>query len=149
MPSETLCMPMSTVICFLKTCRMMSPTEWRTLTRDDTGSMVDKVLRHRSLPHWYYKHVIDKGRNDCTVFAKRLCEMVGLCTDKPFNINEIEPFERLFNLQILVISAKLANKFIRIGENEPDKKKNISVFGRARWFSTFFSHHKYHRILFF
>ncbi|CAG2212305.1 unnamed protein product [Mytilus edulis] len=99
------------------------PTNWRVLTKGDSSSMPDKVLKHKCYPHWYYKHVVEKGRKECTVFARRLCELVGVSTEKMCNINEIQLFERLLNLQILVISSKLGNKFIRIGENEPIRKK--------------------------
>ena len=116
-------MPMAITVCFLKTCRIVTSEEWRSLIMRDQSSMVDKVLKHKSLPKWYYKHVLDKGRKECTTFAKRLCDLVGVSTEKPCNINEIEHFERLLNLQILVISAKLGNKFIRVGEDEPGRKK--------------------------
>ena len=123
MPSDNLCMPMAIAVCFMKLCTLLSPDEWKTLTKDDQGSMIDKVLKHKSTPKWYYKHVVDKSRPECTAFAKRLCELVGLSCQRACNIRDIELFETLLDLQILVISSKLGNKFIRVGDNHPDKKK--------------------------
>ncbi|CAG2253327.1 unnamed protein product [Mytilus edulis] len=80
-PSTTMCMPMAIVVCFLKTCRLVSPVEWRLLTEGDSSSMPDKVLKHKCHPHWYYKHVVEKGRKECTLFSRRLCELVGVSTE--------------------------------------------------------------------
>lgn len=123
--SATMCMPMAISICFLKSCRTVSPDEWKTLTSEDKGCMADKVLKYRSVPIWFYRHVMDKGRKACINFAKRLCKLADVRTDKLCNIKEIERFEKVVDLQILVISAKLGNKFIRIGENETDRKKSF------------------------
>ncbi|CAG2203034.1 unnamed protein product [Mytilus edulis] len=122
-PSDTMCMPMAISVCFLKTCRVVSPREWQTLTSDDTECMVDKVLKHRTTPKWFYNHVLDKGRKECINFAKRLCALADVSTEKQCNINDIERFEKVVDLQILVISSKLGNKFIRVGEGETDRKK--------------------------
>ncbi|CAC5384136.1 unnamed protein product [Mytilus coruscus] len=124
-PSEMMCMPIANTVCFLKTCRTVSSSEWHTLTSDDTGCMPDKVLKHRTrtAPQCFYKHVIDKGRKECFYFAKRLCEIADVSTEKQCSINDIERFEKVVDLLILVISSKLGNKFIRIGENETGRKK--------------------------
>ncbi|CAC5359405.1 unnamed protein product [Mytilus coruscus] len=94
-PSETMCMPTAISICFMKTCRTVLPSEWKTLTSDDTGCMADKVLKHRSFSQWFYRHVTDKGRKACINFAKRLCELADVSIEKPCNIKEIERFEKL------------------------------------------------------
>ena len=122
-PSDTMCMPMAISVCFLKSCHTVSPDEWKTLTSDDTESMVNKVLKHRTTPKWFYRHVLDKERKECFNFAKRLCELADVSTEKQCSINDIERFEKVLDLQILVISSKLGNKFIRIGENETGRKK--------------------------
>ncbi|CAC5394024.1 unnamed protein product [Mytilus coruscus] len=111
-----MCMPMAISVCFLKTCRTVSSSEWHTLTSDDTGCMPGKVLKHRTAPQWFYKHVMDKGRKKCFNFAKRLCEIADVSTEKQCSINDIECFEK-------VIPSKLGNKFIRISENETGRKK--------------------------
>lgn len=122
-PSKTMCMPMAIVICFLKTCDTVSPQEWLALTKDETESTLDKILKHKVAPKWFYKHVLDKNRSDCFSAAKRLCELASVRTDKKCNITEISRFEDVLGIHILVISAKLGNKFIRIGENRPERKK--------------------------
>ncbi|CAG2254250.1 unnamed protein product [Mytilus edulis] len=126
-PSDTMCMPMAISVCFLKTCRVVSPREWKTLTSDDTECMTDKVLKHRTTPKWFYNHVLDKGRKECINFAKRLCALADVSTEKQCNINDIERFEKVVDLQILVISSKLGNKFIRVGEGETDRKRKVLV----------------------
>ncbi|CAC5402778.1 unnamed protein product [Mytilus coruscus] len=101
--SETMCMPMAISICFLKTCRTASPGEWKTLTSEDKGCMADKVLKYRSIPMWFYRHVTDKGRKTCINFAKRLCELADVSTDKPCNIKEIERFEKVRHMEEKIV----------------------------------------------
>ncbi|CAC5402762.1 unnamed protein product [Mytilus coruscus] len=123
--SETMCMPMAISICFLKTCRTASPGEWKTLTSEDKGCMADKVLKYRSIPMWFYRHVTDKGRKTCINFAKRLCELADVSTDKPCNIKEIERFEKVVDLHILVISAKLETNSFALERMKQTEKKSF------------------------
>ena len=120
---DNMCLYRSIAIAFVKTCRCVSISEWKQCTGSDQTDMVTKVLKYRSYPLWYYKHMIDKRRKECTAFANRLCTLVGLDSSRAGNIQDIKHFEKLLNLQILVISAKMGNRFIRIGESITGRKR--------------------------
>lgn len=54
--------------------------------------------------------------------ALTLCKETRLPTDKPLNIRDIDRFEDLLDVNILVLSAKLGNKFYHVGRNVTGRK---------------------------
>lgn len=58
--------------------------------------------------------------------AMALCRAANLPTDRPLAITDIQPFEDLLGINILVLSAKLGDKFCRLA-NEPGRR-NIYLY---------------------
>lgn len=85
------------------------------------------VIKHRVATKSIFKHV-----NDSSVIryrknmARTLCQAVSLPTDRPLSISDIKRVEDLLDVNILVISAKMGNKFCRMANN-PDRK-NIYLY---------------------
>jgi len=58
--------------------------------------------------------------------ALTLCKEANLPTDKPLSIRDIDCFENLLDVNILVLSARLGNQFYRVGNNT--KRKDIYLY---------------------
>lgn len=45
---NNLCLPISIGLCFMKTCKKVNAAAWSGLVGEDTGTMLDHVIRHSS-----------------------------------------------------------------------------------------------------
>ena len=70
------------------------------------------VLEHQKVPLTYYSHLIDKNRKQQGELATTLCQMAGVPMDRPASLNDIEAFEEVLGVCVMVASARLGNKFI-------------------------------------
>lgn len=78
---NNLCLPISIGLCFMKTCKKVNAAAWSGLVEEDTGTMLDHVIRHRTVPKWYYRDLFKKSRRKLqTEMAKKLCERAGVPT---------------------------------------------------------------------
>ena len=61
-----------------------------------------------------------------TEMAKTLCKKAGLPDDRYLGLNDIQAFEKILNVNILALSSKLGNKFIRIATDH--SKPNLYLY---------------------
>lgn len=115
--------------CFLKLCKIVPLDEWKRVTKNDSKYMnsMMKVIKHRITTKSFYKHVGDSSmkRYDKNM-TLTLCREAGISTERPLSISDIKPFEDLLDVNILVISSKLGNKFCRVGNNP--LRKNLYLY---------------------
>ncbi|VDI57140.1 Hypothetical predicted protein [Mytilus galloprovincialis] len=129
--NDEMCMATAIGRCFLKLCEVVPLNKWREITKDDDPNMntFQKVLKHGMTTKSYYKHVSDSAVNNKSyskTMALTLCKEANLPTDKPLSIRDIHSFENLLDLNILVLSSKLGNKFYRVANNS--QRKNIYLY---------------------
>jgi len=128
---DQMCLATAIGRCFLKLCEIVPLNKWREITQDDDEDMntVQKVIKHGMTTKSYYKHVSDSAVNNKSyskTMALTLCKEANLPTDKPLSIRDIDCFENLLDVNILVLSARLGNQFYRVGNNT--KRKNIYLY---------------------
>ncbi len=116
---DELCMPRAIVVCWAK-ANVVTNTAWKDLVNGSKLSTIDLILRHRKCPQWFYVNVRTKSRQEQKKLAIKLCEMADVPTDRPCSLNDIPAFEEVLGCQILVISAQMGNKFIRVGDQDSD-----------------------------
>ena len=118
---DLLCMARAIGVSWLKTIQV-SNQEWQELTKDESHmTMIEKVLHHRKAPLSYYKNVSNKNRKEQKNLALRLCREANIPINRMGTLNDIQAFETVLDVQILVISAMRGNKFVRVGENRVNK----------------------------
>jgi len=118
---DHLCLPKAIGVCFLKTCKKVNATEWKELVGNDRRSMMELSSRYKTCPKHYYDNMLKKSHRQKMQMdmAIDLCKMTNVPTDRQLGLNDIAPFERLLDVNVLVVSSKLGNKFIRVVDN-PD-----------------------------
>ena len=87
--------------------------EWDDLTRyQKSKSLLELVLEHRKAPESYYKKVRDKTRKEQKNLAVALSRLAGVPLDRPASLKDVEAFEEALDIRVMVVSARLGNKFI-------------------------------------
>ena len=106
---------------------MVQSDRWKQVTKNDPKYMNTfmKVVKHRMTTKSYYKHV-SGGKSYSKTMALTLCREANLSTNKPLTIRDIGALEEVLDVKILVLSAKLGNKFCRVA-NDPERK-NIYLY---------------------
>ncbi|VDH93843.1 Hypothetical predicted protein [Mytilus galloprovincialis] len=124
---DHLCLATAIGRCFLKLCEIVPGEKWKELTKRDPKYMNTfmKVMKHRATTKSYYKHV-SGGKSYSKTMGLTLCREANLPTDKPLTIRDITVFEDLLQINILVLSAKLDNKFCRVANNP--ERENIYLY---------------------
>ena len=89
--------------------------------------MLDLVFRHKKLPQWFYKNLIKSDRNEQHDFAQHLCRLAGVSLDQAASLNDLPKFEAILGVNVLVISARAGNKFIRRAVNK-NQRKNVYLY---------------------
>ena len=56
----------------------------------------------------------NRKRAEQGMLATRFCELAGVATNRPCNLNDIPSFENLLDIDIFVVGAQQGNKFIRV-----------------------------------
>ena len=87
--------------------------EWNDLTRyQKSKSNSELTLEHRKVPESHYKNLRNKKRNEQKDLAVAISRLAGVPLDRPASLNDIEAFEEVLNTRVMVVSARLGNKFI-------------------------------------
>ena len=87
--------------------------EWNALTRyRKSKSNLELVLEHRKVPESYYKHLRNKKRREQKDLAVAISKLAGVPLDRPASLNDLEAFEEALGIRVMVVSARLGNKFI-------------------------------------
>jgi len=93
-------------------------------------SILYKVMKYRKVPPSYYYNLINKNRDEQKEMAMALCELANVSTDRVLGLNDLEAFEDLLGVNILVVSARLGNTFIQVTDNTERKKRVLVLSGR-------------------
>jgi hypothetical protein len=101
-------MAISIGLCYLKTCRKVDVDTWKILVGGGTGTMLDHIIKHRTVPNTYYNNILKASREKKkqTELAMWLCERAGVPSDRYLGLNDIEPFQTLLDVNINVVSSE-------------------------------------------
>lgn len=55
-------MAISIGLCFLKTCKKVDSDVWNDLVREDSGTMLDHVIKHHTVTQSYYDNILKTQR---------------------------------------------------------------------------------------
>jgi len=123
---DMLCMARAIVVCWAHINKVTN-TEWQEVTQNEPkSSTIYKILKYRNVSHSSYRNIIHKDRNEQRNMATALCELDGVPIDRPLSLNNVEKFENALDINILVVSARLGNKFIKVADNT--ERKNLYLY---------------------
>lgn len=106
----------------------VSQAEWLELTKQDCRlSIEQQVLKHRNCPYWFKKTIAQQSDRQ-NEFAVLLCREANLAVNKFLTICDISRFEELLNVDILVVSSRLGNKFIRVPSDANSTKQRFHLY---------------------
>ncbi|MET0103906.1 MAG: DNA polymerase, partial [Sedimenticola sp.] len=109
---DNLCMARAIGVCWAKLKRC-TPEEWKEVTKQRQGkSNLQLVLEHQKVPLTYYNDIVNKNLKQQGQLAATLCRMAGVPMDRAASLQDIEAFEELLGVRVMVVSAKLGKKFI-------------------------------------
>ena len=104
-----------------------TPEEWKEITTiRGKKSNLQLVLEHHKVPESYFKKLRTKQRDEQRQLATTLCQMAGVPMDRPASLNDIEAFEEVLGVRVMVVSTRLGNKFITIPSS--DERPCIYVY---------------------
>ena len=93
--------------------RRCTPEEWKEITKTrGKKSNLQLVLEHHKVPESYFKHLRAKQRDEQRRLAVAISQLAGIPMDRPASLNDIEAFEEVLGVRVMVVSARLGNKFI-------------------------------------
>ena len=110
--NDQLCMARAIGVGWAKLHRC-TREEWNALTQQrGIKSNLELVLEHRKVPESYYKNLRNKSKREQKDLAVAICRLAGVPLDRPASLNDVEAFEEALNIRVMVVSARLGNKFI-------------------------------------
>ena len=125
--SDNSCLPLAVGVAFATANKITTP-EWKKLTKHDTDlSTEDLILKYRKCPVWYTKHLL-RRTNQQNQLIRILCHEANVDCSRPLTICDIRQFEELLSVDILVVSARLGNKFIRVPTAENSDKQRLYLY---------------------
>ena len=93
--------------------RRCTPEEWKEITKTrGKKSNLQLVLEHHKVPESYFKKLRAKQRDEQRQLAVAISQLAGVPMDRPASLNDIEAFEEVLGVRVMVVSARLGNKFI-------------------------------------
>ena len=106
----------------------ISTQEWKDLTkRDQSLSMPKLLLKYGKCPVWYKKHLSQRQKKQDDL-ARFLCREANADHWRPLTICDISKLEELLTVDILVVSARLGNKFIRVPSDENSYRQRLYLY---------------------
>ena len=106
---DQLCMARGIGISWAK-LNLCTPEEWAEIIKTrGTKSNLQLVLENKKVPESYFKQLRSKQRNEQGQLAKALSQMAGVPMDRPASLNDIEAFEKVLGVRVIVVSARLGN----------------------------------------
>ena len=92
---------------------LCTPEEWAEIIKTrGTKYNSQLVLENKKVPESYFKNLRSKQQDEQGQLAKALSQMAGVPMDRPASLNDIEAFEKVLGVRVMVVSARLGNKFI-------------------------------------
>ncbi|OOY83861.1 hypothetical protein BOW37_12735, partial [Solemya velum gill symbiont] len=116
--SDYLCMARAIAVAFAK-LHKCDKKEWSTLREKHPGikNLELSLLYHKFSPS-YYKNLMNRKRLEQGEMAKELCRRANVSMERQAGLGDLKAFQEVLNVRILVISAKLGNKFITCAETD-------------------------------
>ena len=109
---DQLCMARAIGVGWAKLNRC-TKEEWDDLTRSQKfKTNLELVLEHRKVPESYYMNLRNKARKEQKNLAVALSRLAGVPLDRPASLNDVQAFEEALDIRVMVVSARLGNKFI-------------------------------------
>ena len=109
---DNLCMARAIGVSWAKLMRC-TPEQWTEVTKNrGNKSNLQLVLEHRKVSKSYYESLCRKTLKHQGQLAEALCQMAGVPMDRAASLNDIEAFEEVLGVRVMVVSARLGNKFI-------------------------------------
>ena len=109
---DQLCMARARGVSWAKLKRC-TKEEWSDITKNrQKKSNLQLILEHQRVPESYYKHLMNKKRDDQQTLAVMISSLAGVPLDRPASLNDVEAFEEELGVRVMVISTRLGNKFI-------------------------------------
>jgi hypothetical protein len=107
---DQLCMARAIGVAWAKLNRC-TPKEWKSIPRQKKSNL-ELVLEHQKVSESYYKELTKKNFKSQGQLAQALCEMAGVPQDRPTSLSDIEAFENVLGVRVMVVSARLGKKFV-------------------------------------
>ncbi|XP_052814068.1 uncharacterized protein LOC128241135 [Mya arenaria] len=109
---DQLCMARAIGVSWAKLNRC-SPEEWKEIVKNrGKKSNLELILKNNKVPKSYLSNLLKNKRNEQRQLAVILSRMANVPLDCPASLSNIEAFEEVLGVKIMIISARLGNKFI-------------------------------------
>ena len=109
---DKMCMARAIGVSWAKLKRC-TKEEWEEVTKNRQGkSNLELILEYQIAPLSYYNNLVNKKKKHQGQLARALCKMAGVPIDRTASLNDVEAFEEILGVRVMVISARLGNKFI-------------------------------------
>ena len=109
---DQLCMARAIGVSWAK-LKIRTTDEWTYIAKTrDKKSNLQLILEHQKVPENYYKNVRAKRRKEQRELAVDIRQLTGVSLDRPASLSDIPVFEEVLGIRVMVISARLGNKFI-------------------------------------
>ena len=109
---DQLCLARSIGVSWAKLKRC-TPEEWKEVTAHrGKKTNLQLILENQKVPENYYKNLRNKKRDEQRQLAVAISQMAGVPMDRPASLNDVEAFEEVLGVRVMVVSARLGNKFI-------------------------------------
>ena len=109
---DPLCMARAVGVAWarLKRC---TPEEWKEITKTrGKKSNLESALEHRKVPLTYYNDLTNKNLKQQQKLAVAISQLAGVSQDRPASLNDVEAFEEVLGVRVMIVNARLGNKFI-------------------------------------
>jgi hypothetical protein len=120
---DNMCMARAIIMCWAKTIK----TKDADISSKGYPSIEEAIFSQSKMSENYYKNLFrvnkasSKKCDAQTKMATLLCQKAGVSCDMMASLNDIQHFENILNVQILVISGALNNNFIYTGTSNITK----------------------------
>ena len=109
---DKLCMARAIGVSWAKLKRC-TKDEWSNITKKgQEKSNLQHILENQRVPESYYKHLMNKKRDEQQKLAVKISQLAGVPLDRPVSLTDVEAFEEELGVSVMVVSARLGNKFI-------------------------------------
>ena len=115
--NDFICMVRAIIMCWGKV-NCVSNAEFKQSKQNIRTA--EAIVNIGKVPKWYYNQMRTQGRSEQETLAKAICNRAGIPLDRKLNLTDIPAFEKLLDVQILVIGSS-SRSFLRVGADKPIK----------------------------
>ncbi len=109
---DQLCMARAIGVSWAKLHRC-SQEEWKQITNDrQKKSNLELILENRKVPLTHYNNLVHKNQKQQGQMAMALSQLAGVPLDRPASLSDLETFEEVLGVRVMVVSARLGTKFV-------------------------------------